>query len=534
MKLLPENGISPARLILLSAIFMMAFHNFAFFQHVLEVYPLNRENIGFLISLVIGFTGFIIVVLTLLAVRWLMKPLIIFLMIASSAACYFMDAYHVVIDKSMLDNALATDTREVRDLLSLPMVLYITGFGLLPALWIARVKIVPQSWLRDLFSRLKLLVLTLIVMAGCALAFSDYYGTFFREHKPVRYYFNPGSYLYAVYKLGKEHLGSDARGPVTPIGEDAKLTDRENGARRLIIFVVGETARGDHFSLNGYARETNPLLAKRDIINFPDVTSCGTSTAVSVPCMFSAYTADEYNESKVKHTENALDVMHRTGAHVLWRDNNSSSKGVADRVEYQDYRSAKLNPVCDEVECRDTGMLEGLQEYIDSKADGDIVIVLHQMGNHGPAYYKRYPKEFEKFKPTCQTNELKDCSLDELTNAYDNAILYTDYFLSQTIDLLEKNDGKFETAMLYLSDHGESLGENGLYLHGMPNFIAPDSQRKVPMVLWLGKQFDHVDRQRIEAERKQPYSQDNIFHTLLGFLGIESSIYQKDMDLIHR
>ena len=202
-------------------------------------------------------------------------------------------------------------------------------------------------------------------------------------------------------------------------------------------------------------KRTNPLLKQEDIINFPNMSSCGTATAISVPCMFSITNKENYDSTKIRNSDNILDILKRAGVNILWRDNNSDSKGVALRVEYQDFQIPENNPICDD-ECRDIGMLSNLQEYIDSKKSGDIFIVLHQMGNHGPAYYKRYPKEFEKFTPVCKTNQLEECTQEEIDNAYDNAILYTDYFLSKVIELLKQNND-FETAMIYISDHGESL-----------------------------------------------------------------------------
>lgn len=239
------------------------------------------------------------------------------------------------------------------------------------------------------------------------------------------------------------------------MGNDAK-TPSNDPDRELVIMVVGETGRADHWSLNGYGHETNPLLSREDVINFPDFWSCGTFTSYSVPCMFSRLGREQFTPEKAKDEDNVLDILQRAGVSVLWRDNNSNSKGVADRVAYEDFKKPDKNPVCDEGECRDEGMLHGLQEYIDAQK-GDIMIVLHQMGNHGPAYYKRYPKAFERFTPACQTNDLGSCSKEEINNAYDNAIIYTDYFLSKAIALLKRNDKKFETAMLYVADHGESL-----------------------------------------------------------------------------
>jgi lipid A ethanolaminephosphotransferase len=206
---------------------------------------------------------------------------------------------------------------------------------------------------------------------------------------------------------------------------------------------------------------------------------------------------------------------------VLWRDNNSSSKGVAERVAFEDFRSPEVNPECD-IECRDVGMLNDLQAYIDAQ-DSDILIVLHQMGNHGPAYYKRYPSEFEKFTPTCKSEELSSCTDAEIGNSYDNAILYTDYFLSQVIALLKTNTPRFETAMLYIGDHGESLGENGLYLHGMPYMLAPVEQTAVPMIVWAGDSSD-VDAGGSLAIKDGVNNHDGLAHTLLAMFEVDPGV----------
>ena len=304
----------------------------------------------------------------------------------------------------------------------------------------------------------------------------------------------------------------------------------------MIILVIGETARADRFSLNGYSKETNPLLKKEDLVSFTNMSSCGTSTAHSVPCMFSIFPKDDYSYKKGASTKNVLDVLKNTqDVAILWRDNNSDSKGVALRVDYEDYRSPNKNTICNEDECRDEGMLVGLEDYIEKNKDKDILIVLHQMGNHGPAYYKRYPKEFEKFTPVCKTNQLQNCTKEEISNAYDNAILYTDYFLSKTINFLKKYSNTHETAMLYVSDHGESLGENGIYLHGMPYAIAPKEQTHVASVIWLGEgQMEYeYDRSKIKANKDKEYSHDNLFDTLLGMFEVETEVYKKELNILN-
>ena len=363
----------------------------------------------------------------------------------------------------------------------------------------------------------------------CLFSFSNFYTSFFREHKALRFYTNP---TYAFYSIGKYigHKIDSGKEPFRRIGLDAKKAADAKG-RKLVIVVVGEAARADHFSLNGYSRETNPLLKEKDIINFSSIYSCGTSTAVSVPCMFSMFDRSSYSDKKGKSTENVLDILQHSGVKVLWRDNNSSSKGVADRVEYQNYRNSETNAICDE-ECRDEGMLLGLQDYIDGQ-QGDLLIVLHQMGNHGPAYYKRYPQKFETFTPVCKTNQLEECRSEEIINAYDNGIFYTDYFLAKTIDLLKQNDGVFQTALVYMSDHGESLGENGLYLHGLPYFMAPDAQTHVGALMWFGKQSKQViDTTKLKQVANNRFSHDNLFHTLLGLMQIETSAYQAEADIL--
>jgi len=521
--------ITTPGIIVLSAVFFVLIDNFAFFRDVVEVYPLSRENLGFLASLILVLTSIMIILLTLVSSKYTLKPFLILAFAGSSIAGYFMNNYNVIIDQTMIQNIVATNVKEAFELFSVKLVLYILFLGLIPSLWICWVKVKPRVWKVELISRVKLVAISLVLITSSVFIFSKFYTSFLREHKPLRYRTNP---TYAIYSIGKyvhakfkdryiqfNHVGEDAKIPVADV-------DRE-----LIIVVIGEAARADRFSLNGYARETNPLLKKEDIISLRNVHSCGTSTEVSVPCMFSIYNRNNYSAKKGRSTENLLDVLSHAGVNILWRENNSDSKGVALRVPYENYKTPQKNPICDE-ECRDEGMLEGLQTYINSRSRGDILIVLHQMGNHGPAYYQRYPKSFEKFKPTCQTNQLNECSNEAINNAYDNAILYTDYFLSKTIRLLKQNDGRFETAMIYMSDHGESLGEKGLYLHGIPYFIAPDEQTHIAALLWLGDHFK-TQRQLLKRKVHREYSHENLFHTVLGLLEINTSLYEKRKDIIN-
>ncbi len=513
------------QLILLVSLFVVATGNFSFFANVLKIYPLASGSVAALLSLVVALYVVTVLLLAPLCIGRATRPVLIaFLMIAALSAS-FMDSYGIVINHEMLRNVAQTNTGEALDLLNMRLLTYVTVLGILPAWMIGRVELRQQGWLRAARLRLAMTGLALLVLTAMVLTFGSFYASFLREHKLLRSFANPAYPVYAFFKFAGGSITQRNDGKVTAIGLDARIPSTDKH-RELIILVVGETARADHFSLNGYPRETNPQLRHLDVINLENFSACGTSTAVSVPCMFSLHGSSRNSDG----LEGLLDVVQRAGVNVLWLDNNSDSKGAALRVPYIDYKTSAVNPVCD-VECRDEGMLSPLQKYIDSHPAGDILIVLHQMGNHGPAYYKRYPPVFEQFTPVCRSNDLSQCSTAEIVNAYDNAILYTDNFLAKVINLLKSYDG-FESAMFYVSDHGESLGEGGTYLHGLPRAIAPEAQLRVPAILWFGASFDELDRPALLNKRANSFSHDNLFHTILGLLEIDTTIYRSDLDIL--
>lgn len=522
---------STNQFLLATALFLTAFANLAFFRNLAVTFADTPWGLLHMLSLALVLWCTTLLFLSLLSFRPLLKPVLILLLLISAVSAYFMDTYNVIIDQDMLVNVMATNSAESADLLTPRFFAYVGLLGLFPSLLLWRIRIRPSSFRHALGSRLLLVGGAVLISLALVLISSAFYAAFVREHKELRYYANPLTPVYAAFKYGKTRL---ANGDVTvsAIGEDAQ-TPTADIDRELVIMVLGETARSDHFSLNGYARETNPRLTKYDVISFTNVSACGTSTAISVPCMFDVYDQDEFSPSKTESTQNVLDVLGHAGVSVLWRDNNSDSKGVADRSPIEDFRSPELNPSCDE-ECRDEGMLSGLQEYIDRQATGDILIVLHQMGSHGPAYYKRYPPEFRVFTPTCDTNQLDSCSEAEIRNAYDNTILYTDHVLAETIELLRHNDPRFETVMLYASDHGESLGESGVYLHGLPYWLAPDAQTRVPMILWFGRNYHDADITAVRQLSDSPWSHDNLFHTLLGLFEVSSDVYDAAKDILQQ
>jgi len=525
-----DRSLTANSLILLVTVFLCVFGNGSFVSNVLKTYPLGAGNAAALLSLIIVFGGVTVLMLGAVCFKRSTKPVLIIVLLLSALAAYFMNSYGVIISDDMLRNVAHTNTAEALELFNLKLLFYLTLLGILPAVAVAKVPLRWRGARVESLARLKLLGVITVLIAATVLLFGSFYASFFREHKALRQHANPVYYLYSTIRYATESFRIISTAPMTMVGADAMIP-ASDVSRELVIMVVGETARADRFSLNGYARDTNPQLSRENVISLTNFRACGTSTAVSVPCMF-LLNGEAKGASAIKTEENLLDILQRSDVNVLWLDNNSDSKGVADRVEFHDFRSPKVNPVCD-IECRDEGMLVGLQAYIDAHPKGDILIVLHQMGNHGPAYFRRYPPEFEKFKPACKNSDLSQCSREEIGNAYDNAILYTDHFLAKAIAVLKKNDSQFETALFYVSDHGESLGENGLYLHGLPKAIAPDTQLHVPAVMWFGRNFRAVTLPALRTKSNMRFTHNNVFHTLLGFFEVESSTYIPGMDILN-
>ncbi len=458
--------------------------------------------------------------------RWL-KPAGLLLLLTVTATSYFMQTYGAVIDPTMLANALHTDAREVRDLLSPTMGVALLAGVALPGWWWSRqpVRGVP---LRRLLPR-QLGVGVLALLAATVLlwlSFQDL-ASLMRNHKALRYMVNPFNSVYAVTRnaVGR---AAQAQQPLLPLGQDATLAPAIGSTAPLIVLVVGETARAANFGLGGYARDTTPRLKRlRDtgqLVYFNDVSSCGTNTQTSVPCMFSGQGRARYNADV--RQENLLDVLQRAGLAVLWLDNQSGCKGVCDRVPHAETRTLDLPGLCEDGECFDEVMLRELPGQLEKldpvrRARGTVV-VLHQMGSHGPAYHKRTPANFQPFGPACRSNHLQECPPDQLVNAYDNTIRYTDHFLAETIAWLQARPQP--TALLYLSDHGESLGEKGLYLHGMPYAMAPAEQTQVPMLFWPASTC-------LQAQAARPLSHDHLFHTVLGLARVHTQAYDAGLDL---
>ncbi|HSC13553.1 MAG TPA: phosphoethanolamine--lipid A transferase [Gammaproteobacteria bacterium] len=464
----------------------------------------------------------------------LLRVVAALLLLVAASCGFFMTAYGVVIDQSMIRNAVETTVLEATPLLSGAYFRHVVLYGVMPAIVVFAVPLERLRWRTELLVRLgtatvgvTLLVATVYVNYAAAAFFG-------RENDGLRLQINPAYPLWAAATFG---MSSDDDALETRRPLDVRLAPAAIGPRKpaLVVLVMGETARADRFSLNGYERDTNRYTRARDVVNFPRVVSCGTSTAESLPCIFSGLGQAEFSHAAAMASESIVGAMQRLGISTFWRDNSTGCKHVCDEQHFEQRANWTHADLCDATGCFDELLLEDFDALI-ADSSRDHVIILHQRGSHGPAYNTDVPQWAKEFFPECNLPNLRNCDRAAVNNSYDNTILYTDYFVSRVIDELEKRSAAFDTAMLYVSDHGESLGENGLYLHGFPYAMAPREQIEVPMLFWASPGFyaerARVDPQCLRESALHDTSHDAIFHTLLPFFSLESPLYDERLDLM--
>jgi lipid A ethanolaminephosphotransferase len=526
---------SVEQLVLVVSLYWTLSANGSFFAAaVSERSALALSTWGYALALGVMLTALHFLLVAPFAWRRTVKPLLAILIVVTALAAHYMRQLGLYLDPSMLRNVLHTDVKEASELLSWSLGAHLILYAGIPLLLLWRVRIVERSWRRAAWIRAAALVGAAAAAVLTLLAVFQPFASLMRNHKEVRYLITPANYLWSAAAVQMH----DARGavkPRQPIGLDAAPGPSWQARQRpaVVVFVVGETARSVNWGLNGYARQTTPELAQLPVINFPDVSSCGTNTEVSVPCMFAPVGRRDYDEARIRNSESLLHVLARAGVAVHWRDNQSGCKGVCSGLPSDTVEALKLPGLCGEGHCLDEGLLAGLEQRI-AQAKGTQFIVLHMLGNHGPSYFRRYPPAFAKFQPACSHDDLRLCSREEIVNAYDNALLYTDHILARLVGLLRASASTVDTAMVYVSDHGESLGENGLYLHGMPQAIAPAVQTHVPMVMWMSDGFAHtngVDLACLRRRATQPAAHDHMFHTLLGLMDVRTALYEPAWDL---
>ncbi|PZM16189.1 phosphoethanolamine transferase [Rhizobium tubonense] len=484
-----------------------------------------------LAAFVIGISALFMAVVTLFSAKYVTKPILIFFILVASSASWFNDQFGVIVDKEMIRNAAVSTGAEAGHLITFRFAMHLLLTGLLPSLLVAWVRIDHRRILPKLAHNTAVILSCFAIFAVAGLSCYKTFAGVGRAHRDIVSTLNPFMPINSAvsYAVGSE---KDSNIVAAPLGTDAHRVNA-GGKPRVTIIVAGETARASNFSLGGYARKTNPELEKRDVVYFPNTSSCGTATATSIPCMFSIYTRAEYSHRKALATQNLLDVLGHAKVGVSWLDNDTGSYHVTDRVPYEYLPNLNDPRFCNAGECLDAILLDKVDNWLDH-VKGDSVLVLHQLGSHGPAYFERYPEEFRRFKPDCRANDFGSCTPEEITNAYDNTILYTDHVVATVIDKLKERSTTMAGAVVYVSDHGESLGENGIYLHGTPYLLAPDHQTRVPFLVWVADDLAKsagYDMSCLSNHAGATYSHDNFFHSVLGLMDVATKVYDPSLDV---
>ena len=529
----PSITVEP--LLLVAALFWTLAANGRFFTAALHGRsPGDPATWGFAAALALGIVALHLLLLALVANRWTVKPLLAAMTVVTAFATYYMQVYGVYLDPSMLRSTLHTDVAEARELFGWALLPHLALYAALPLALLARVRIVVRPWRRAVAVRAAWLLGALACAIVTLVTVYQPLASLMRNHKEARYLITPANVLWSVASVA----AADARGaarPRAPIGVDAAPGPSWRSQRRprVLVLVIGETARAENWGLSGYARQTTPQLARLPLVSFADVTSCGTDTETSVPCMFAPVGRRDYDAARIRGSESLLHVAARAGVQVHWRDNQTGCKGVCDGLPND--HVAALNPpgLCAQGRCLDEALLYDIDQRL-AAARGTQLWVLHMLGNHGPSYFRRYPPAFARHQPACASDELQNCTREEIVNAYDNALLYTDHVLATLVAKLRAHAPQVDAAMLYVSDHGESLGEHGLFLHGVPYAIAPPQQTKVPMLLWTSDGFARaagLDTACLSRRAAQPASHDHLFHTVLGLLDVRTALHEPAWDL---
>ena len=520
------------------ALWSLVVSNLPFWQRLQEVRPIVSPQ-DFFFQASVALLAFLAInlFLTPFAFRPIVKPALIVVLSLAALAAYFIDTYGIYIDKVMIRNVFETDPGEAAELLTVKLLLYILALAVLPGLIVWRIPVAQIGFTRELLHKLGVLAFTVAGVGAIAAGFYQDQASFLRNHREMRHLLVPFNYLSGIGSYVMEI--SRPKRPYEAIGADARPGSRwtvaGDGKPVVLVLVVGETARAANASLGGYARLTMPELAKvQNLTYFSDVSSCGTSTAISVPCMFSDLGRAEFSAGHAAARDSLLDVLQRAGFEVVWYGNNSGCKGVCDKIGERRPDSEPDPALCRKgLPCFDEILLRDLEREL-QKPTQRKVVVLHLIGSHGPGYHLRYPAAFERYTPACKQVDFSKCSVAEIVNAYDNTMLYTDHVLARAINLLDARAASLHGALWYVSDHGESLGENGVFLHALPYAIAPDLQTHVPMVFWQGQGFERrlgVDSSCVAANRHRPISHDHWFHSVLGLLDVVTAARRAELDV---
>lgn len=502
-----KNSFKLSKFVVLICIMNFLFFHYPFFKYVfsnVDYTTFSGALLCFSMLILVVLANFFFFYILFYISKIVGKIFTIITFLINSVAVYFINSYSVIIDESMISNILNTNFDESSAFFSFKLILYLICFGILPSIFIFKAKIEKVSFKKFMIQtgiNLGLILLIVVANASNVLWIDKNSKVVGGLAMPWSYAVNtPLYYIHEAKKNQKEILLPDAT-----------ITNDE---KSVMVLVIGESARSENFSLYGYSKNTNPLLSKIENLHSFNASSCATYTTAGLKCILEHENSNDLYEILPNY-------LSRNDVDVIWRTTNWGEPPV--HIEKYKKRE-NLIENCEGIGCDyDEILLAGLKDEILNSNKKKILIILHTSTSHGPTYSKKYPPQFEVFKPVCNSVEVANCSQEELINAYDNTIVYTDFILSSVIETL-KELPNYKSSMIYVSDHGESLGEKNLYMHGVPMSLAPKQQYEIPFIVWVS------DGSK-DLKKNNALTQNHVFHSVMNFLGITSPIYNEEMNI---
>ena len=483
-------------------------YNLPFFQFVID--NSNESTLGVVwltVSLVIIMLtlNFMMTYLTIFCLRIVGRILLAVLSIINATAVYFVLTYNVIINATTIENVFNTRYSEASGFFSWSLWLFIIVFGVLPALFcLFQPVVIGKAKKLGIWCGSSLAVIVVIGLLNINQTL------FFSEHDTeLGGLLQPWSYIANTYRVISFMQDEQEEEILLP---DGQITDNE---KAVVVLVIGESARKANFQLYGYKRDTNPLLSKQKDLKVFQAHSCATYTTAGTKAILEPKDCGDLYELLPNYA-------FRTGVDVSWRTSNWGEPPI----HIDEYLTdPELGDLYDMSNAYDDILFHGLRERIESSQKDKVLIILHTSTSHGPQYASKYPKEFEVYKPVAKNVEEGEKNVGMLVNAYDNTIRYTDFLLDGLINTLRSMTDR-KTAMIFISDHGESLGENKMFMHGLPMKLAPKEQYEIPFLVWTSKGY-RTYKSNLPAVLEQHY----IFHSVLNLLSIQSPAYDPDYDI---
>lgn len=538
MLLIHKNfRLSSTAFALILALYFFFVINIPITLKLIDILRLNDElHWGFAISLPIFFIALFNLLFNLFTIKYVAKPLFIVLLLVSSCVSYASYSYGILVDSDMIRNLVDSHYGEAVSYLSSSALAWFMLMGGIPALLVYKAPLRFERLSKELLYKSGSIALSILVIGATAGLYYKDYAAVGRNNSYLNKMIIPTHFTYSIGKF----INYNYIKPLPPyqqLGTDARLSQAASDTPNLLVLIIGETARAMNFELNGYDRNTNAFTKTQGLTSFKEVSSCGTATAISLPCMFSRFSRLSFDARSARNQDNLMDVLQHAGLSTLWLDNDGGCKGVCNRISTLEFRPEDQSSFCDGEYCKDEVLLENFQQALDQLKEKrqDSVLVLHLVGSHGPTYYQRYPDSYRHFQPDCARSDIQNCSQAQIRNSYDNTIYHDDFLMSRIIQTLSANSADWRSGMLYISDHGESLGEEGLYLHGMPYAFAPREQTQIPLLTWFSPELQQQKQLNPDCLKRrandEAFSHDNLFDSILGLMDVRTQIYQQQLDI---